>query len=223
MNNHYHLVIETPDGNLASGMRQLNGVYTQDHNRKHHRTGHIFEGRYKSILVEKESHCLEVCRYVVLNPVRAAVVSEAGKWKWSSYRGTTGRGAPHGCLTTDWVLAHFGNRRKRAQKLYEKFVKEGVGGQRIYSQVRGQILREEDFVDKLICYVKGYEELREIPKAERYISRPSLERLFHGKGRKDKGARDRLIKEAVKSYGYNQREVAEYLKMHYSTISKIMA
>src|SRR4030066_2354760 len=70
MNNHYHLIIETPDGNLSSGMRQLNGVYTQAFNRQHNRVGHLFQGRYKAILIQKDSHLLEVCRYVVLNPVR---------------------------------------------------------------------------------------------------------------------------------------------------------
>ncbi|WP_419174749.1 transposase [Desulfosediminicola sp.] len=71
MDNHYHLLVETPDGNLSSGMRQLNGVYTQYANRAHNTVGHVFQGRYTSILVEKDSHLLELCRYIVLNPVRA--------------------------------------------------------------------------------------------------------------------------------------------------------
>ena len=74
MDNHYHLMIETPDANLSRGMRQLNGVYTQKYNWRHSKTGHIFQGRYKSILVEKENYLLELCRYVVLNPVRANMV-----------------------------------------------------------------------------------------------------------------------------------------------------
>ena len=72
MSNHYHLVIATPDGNLSKGMRQLNGVFTQWSNRRHHRTGHLFQGRYKAILVDADSYLLELTRYVVLNPVRAA-------------------------------------------------------------------------------------------------------------------------------------------------------
>jgi len=90
MNNHYHLVIETPDGNLSKGMRELNGVYTQAFNRRHHRVGHLFQGRFKGILVQKESHFLEVCRYVVLNPVRAKAVKHPREWAWSSYRATGG-------------------------------------------------------------------------------------------------------------------------------------
>src|SRR4029077_14091805 len=74
MNNHYHLVIETPDGNLSKGMRQFNGVYTQAFNKRHGRVGHVFQGRFKAILVQKDTHFVEVCRYVVLNPVRAKTV-----------------------------------------------------------------------------------------------------------------------------------------------------
>ena len=71
MDNHYHLLVETVDGILSKGMRHLNGIYTQRFNLRHDRVGHIFQGRFKSILVNRESHLLELCRYVVLNPVRA--------------------------------------------------------------------------------------------------------------------------------------------------------
>ncbi len=76
MKNHYHLIIETPEGNLSKGMRQLNGVYTQLFNKRHKRVGHIFQGRYKAILIQKDSHLIETCRYVVLNPVRALFCSK---------------------------------------------------------------------------------------------------------------------------------------------------
>jgi REP element-mobilizing transposase RayT len=90
MNN--HLVIETPEGNLSKGMRQLNGLYTQGYNRRHRTVGHLFQGRYKAILIQKESHLLEVCRYVVLNPLRAQATDRVEQWKWSSYRATAGLG-----------------------------------------------------------------------------------------------------------------------------------
>jgi REP element-mobilizing transposase RayT len=80
MNNHYHLIIETPDGNLSQGMRQLNGIYTQYFNRRHKRVGHIFQGRYKAILVDKEGYLLEVSRYVVLNPVRVKAAERPEHW-----------------------------------------------------------------------------------------------------------------------------------------------
>ena len=90
MSNHYHLVIATPDGNLSKGMRQLNGVFTQWSNRRHRRAGHLFQGRFKAVLVDQESHLLELARYVVLNPVRAGMVKAAEDWPWSSYLATIG-------------------------------------------------------------------------------------------------------------------------------------
>lgn len=90
MTNHYHVVVETPDANLSKGMRQLNGVYTQRFNRGHGLVGHLFQGRFKGILVERDAYLLELSRYVVLNPVRAAMVGDVSAWPWSSYRGMVG-------------------------------------------------------------------------------------------------------------------------------------
>ena len=103
MDNNYHLLIETPKSNLSLGMRQLNGIYTQSFNRRHRVVGHVIQGRFKGILIEKESYLLELSRYVVLNPVRAKAVTHPSHWKWSSYSGTAGLAQPHGCLTTDWI------------------------------------------------------------------------------------------------------------------------
>jgi putative transposase len=101
MSNHYHLLIETLDGNLAKGMRQLNGVYTQYVNRTHGRVGHLFQGRYKGILVQKEAYLLELARYIVLNPIRAGMVRKVEKWPWSSYPATVGLVEKPGFLMTD--------------------------------------------------------------------------------------------------------------------------
>ena len=90
MGNHYHLMVETPEATLSRGMRQLNGVYTLGFNRRHGRVGHLFQGRFKAILVERESHLLELIRYVALNPVRAGLVAAPQEWKWNSYRATAG-------------------------------------------------------------------------------------------------------------------------------------
>ncbi len=90
MDNHYHLLVETPEGNLSKGMRQLNGRYTQAFNREYGRVGHVFQGRYKAILIDKESYLLELSRYIVLNPVRAEMIHLAIELPWSSYRETIG-------------------------------------------------------------------------------------------------------------------------------------
>ncbi|MBU1564132.1 MAG: transposase [Proteobacteria bacterium] len=95
MGNHYHLLVETLEANLSLGMRQLNGMFTQYSNRRHGKVGHFFQGRFKSILAEKETHLLELCRYIVLNTVRAKLFDQPGKIQWSSYNSTSsGVGVP---------------------------------------------------------------------------------------------------------------------------------
>ena len=90
MGSHYHFVLHTRHGNLSLLMRQIKGVYTQTYNRRHHKVGHLFQGRFKAILVDREAYLLEVCRYVDLNPVRARMVPKPGAWAWSSYRAHLG-------------------------------------------------------------------------------------------------------------------------------------
>jgi len=124
MRNHYHLLIETPDGNLAKGMRQLNGVYTQTYNRVHDRVGHVFQGRYKAILVEKDQYLLELARYIVLNPVRAGMVRSAKDWPWSSYRATAGQSRGVACLNVEWLLSAFAKRKSTAVERYKKYVRK---------------------------------------------------------------------------------------------------
>jgi putative transposase len=107
MSNHYHLLVETGSPTLSKSMKYLNGVYTQYYNRKHARVGHLFQGRFKGILVEKDAYLFELSRYVVLNPVRARMVRLAKHWPWSSYRATAGLALSPECLTTDWILGGF--------------------------------------------------------------------------------------------------------------------
>lgn len=223
MNNHYHLLVETPEGNLAKGMRQLNGVYTQSYNRRHDRSGHLFQGRYTAILVQKDSHLLEVCRYVVLNPVRARAVERPEQWRWSSYGGTAGLGKPHPCLSRDWVLAQFDKERRQAELEYRAFVRAGRGAESIWQQVKGQtFLGGEDFVQRLVGHVRGREKFKEIPRSQRYVTRPSLPKLLTKKVLNEKAVRDRKVVEAVERYGYTQKEVSDFLGMHYSTISRLV-
>lgn len=220
MDNHYHLVIETPQANLSQGMRQLNGVYTQVYNRRHRTVGHLFQGRYKAILIQKESHLLEVCRYVVLNPVRAKAAQRVEQWKWSSYGGMAGLGKSPPWLAVDWVLSQFGKRRYPAARHYRRFVREGIDRPSIWEGVQAQVLLgEEKFVEKLKSYVKGCQEIAEIPRTQRYLSRPKLKTLFEGKLTKAK--RDALIVRAVHRHGYSQREVADFLDLHYATVSRL--
>lgn len=223
MDNHYHLLIETPDGNLSLGMRQLNGVYTQLFNKRHQRTGHLFQGRYKAILIQKDSHLLEVCRYVVLNPVRAHMVERPDAWKWSSYLATAGRETSAPCLTTDWILGQFSRKRAKAEQEYRQFVDWGIGMETIWREVKGQsILGEDDFVEGLISHIRKHQDIPEIPKSHRYVNRPSLDKIFLENVILNKKKRDKKIIDAVQKYGYTQQQIAAHLNLHYSTISNLV-
>jgi hypothetical protein len=172
-------MIETPDANLAQGMRQLNGVYTQKFNWWHSKTGHIFQGRYKSILVEKENYLLELCRYVVLNPVRATMVQKPEEWIWSNYEATAGLKSVPDYLTVGWTFRFFRSNKKEAQKRYRKFVLEGIQQGSPWEELQGQVLLgEEEFIDKFKDHLTDKEKIKEIPRAQRYVSRPVLSKLF---------------------------------------------
>ena len=218
MDNHYHLVVETPDGNLAKGMRQLNGVYTQRFNRAHGRVGHVFQGRYKAILVEKESYLLELARYVVLNPVRARMVRSAKDWPWSSYRATAGQTEGFGWLQTEWILSAFSRRKGQAIEGYRAFVAEGKNQPSPWEQLRSQVyLGSEAFVEKMQALVDSGKDLREVPlKQRRAVPKP----LSHFS--KSERSRDEAIVAAYASGGYSMKEIGDYFGLHYSYVSKII-
>ncbi len=129
MDNHYHLLIETREATLSKGMRHLNGVYTQWYNntRKEKRFGHLFQGRYKAILVDRDNYLLELSRYIVLNPIRAKMVSELMDYPWSSYRAMVGYFETGDWLAVDWMFSQFSKQKKRAIAKYQDFVEEGIG------------------------------------------------------------------------------------------------
>ncbi len=146
MDDHYHLMVETVEGNLSKGMRQLNGVYTRAHNRRHNWVGHVFQGRFKGILVDAESYLLELSRYVVLNPLRAGMVKQLRHWKWSSYRAMTGQGKSLEWLETEFILGHFGKQRKRAIARYIEFVRVGKELESMWDEkIHPVILGDEAF------------------------------------------------------------------------------
>jgi REP element-mobilizing transposase RayT len=156
MDNHYHLLLETPEPNLVGGMRRLNGVYTQAFNRRHRRVGHVLQGRYKAILVDKDSYLLELCRYVVLNPVRAGMAASAGQWPWSSYLATAGKMACPDWLAAEQVLALFAPERSQARRAYVRFVAEGATSQSPWDHLKGQIyLGPDAFIDRMEKLVAG--------------------------------------------------------------------
>lgn len=220
MGNHYHLIIETLDGNLSKGMRQLNGVYTQASNRRHKRSGHLFQGRYKAILVDKESYLLELSRYVVLNPVRAkGMVDRIEDWPWSSYLAMVGVAPQPDWLTTDWLLSQFGTRKKRSMEKYWQFVAEGIQSKLdIWSDLKGQIyLGDEAFMSSMQRKIGMEKDDLNIPKKQKRPVAPPLAEIVQA----TKGRNSAIIT-AYSTGAYSQREIGEYFKLHPSTVGVIV-
>ncbi len=218
MGNHYHLVIETAEANLSRGMRHLNGVYTQTFNRTHKRVGHLFQGRYKAILVEKESYLLEVVRYVLLNPVRANMTKTADQYPWSSYRAMIDKSATPDWLDKEWILGHYGKRLSTAQKNFITFVREGNKQPAIWEQLRQQLyLGDEKFVNQLQSKQAVDKDLTEVTKEQRQrISKPLS---YYSKKHKH---RNDAINAGYIDGAYSQKDIADYFEVHYSTVSKII-
>ena len=219
MTNHYHLIIETPEANLSKGMRYLNGVYTQKFNRKYRRVGHLYQGRYKAILVEKDNYLLELSRYVVLNPVRAKMVGVASEWQWSSYNQTVGLHQEYEWLAVDPMLLQFSSHRALAIKQFEEFVANGVG-QTVWDKVSHQVfLGGEHFVEQhQQCQDELNGDLSEIPVKQRRSPAKSLEcYLALSK------TRNMAMYKAYCSGAYTLKEIAQYFNVHYSTVSRAVA
>ncbi len=221
MGNHYHLLIETPEGNLCRGMRQLNGVYTQAFNRRHGRVGHLLQGRYKSILVEKESYLLELCRYIVLNPVKAEMVNAPEDWAWSSYRATAGLTTAPEFLNTSWVLGQFADHIPMARERYIVFVRDGLDCQSPWADLRGGLLLgDEGFVARMKPNLSEKMFADEIPRRERLAHRPDLEELFSGQEGKEQ--RSKAAYQAHVEWGYTLKDIGEVLGVHYATVSRMV-
>lgn len=232
MGNHYHLLIETPEPNLVAGMRRLNGVYTQAFNRRHGRVGHVFQGRYKSILVDRDSYGLELSRYIVLNPVRARMVKRVENWAWSSYRATVGEVAVPTWLDTDWVLGQLGGRSP--VQAYARFVEQGMSRGSPWDKLRGQIwLGDDAFLKRMERFAAG-KAVANVPRAHRRPARPDGEAVtaavLSAYGiRDEKMLRSRGHQDAFRAWVYLLRrtanlplqEAAKRSRVSPSRISKI--
>lgn len=213
---HYHFVVETPEANLSKGMRQLNGVYTQRFNRRHGVVGHLFQGRFKGILVERDAYLLELSRYVVLNPVRAGMVPDVSAWPWSSYRAMVGLAPAAAWLQADWVLGQFGSERHRAQAQYFNFVAQGVGQASIWEGLRHQVfLGSDGFIERFSHGARPLDKLREVPRAQR---RPLARSL--GQYQRTYPVRREAMARAFLTGVYSMQEIADHFGVHYSTVSR---
>ena len=218
MTNHYHLVIETPDGNLSKGMRQLNGVYTQASNRRHGRVGHLFQGRYKAILVDGDAYLLELTRYVVLNPVRAGMVRHPGEWLWSSYQAMTGQSKALPWMATDGLLAQFSTNRTEAVDRYIQFVGDGIQKESIWKDLNRQIfLGDDGFVARMQAMHENLPDTVGVPRTQRRPPVPPLEVLAA-----ENSNRDEAIVAAYATGEYSYQEIARFYGLHFTTVGKII-
>lgn len=221
MDNHYHLLLETPDANLSRAMRDINGNYTQWFNAKHKTVGHLLQGRYKAFVIEKETYLLKVARYIVLNPVRAKLISHPGQYKWSSFNATSRFKKPPKYLHTDWILQCFGQQRKEAQRKYSEFVKDGYDANNPHEEIKDNLLLgSPQFIHWIWeTQTNGAEELKEHLREQRIVGRPTLDDIFGNI--KTKEERDLAIKLARFRCGYLNTEIANHLGLHSTTVGQI--
>ena len=220
MDNHYHLCIETTDPTFSRGMRHLNGLFTQWHNAQHHSVGHILQGRFKAFLIEEESYLLNVVRYIVLNPVRAGMVSDPAVYQWSSYRALAGLERASDWLTLDNILGRFGKERNEAQHGYRDYVLEGIGLPSPFDELQARtILGTDQFVDEQKERLERQQTVKDILTLERMAGRPVLQEVFDDLKTIDK--RNASIALALNHLLYSGSEVGRYLNLDASTIRKI--
>ncbi len=194
MGNHYHFVLHTRQANVSSLMRHINGVYTQTYNRRHHKVGHLFRGRFKAILVDREAYLLEVYRHVNLNPVRAGIVPKAEAWGWSSYRAHLGQAPVPVWLDTPGLHGYLLGRparsaadRRRTADRYARLVASVPDASLWDSALRQQIyLCDESFVERMQALAEPRNSTDpDIPRAQRRKSRTLAQWLASCENRKE--------------------------------------
>jgi len=226
MGNHYHLLVQTPEPNLSVAMRQLNGVYTQRFNRRHERCGHVLQGRFGAQLVDGDAYLREVCRYIVLNPVRAGLVAHPGEWKWSNFRATAGETAVPGFLSVDWVRGLSGARTQtEAIRRFVSFVEAGIGApENTVDRFSSKPVMSDataPLAEQLGEQCREAVQCTEFPRAQRFGSRPPLASIFGNvASRSERNAR---AVAAVRDHGYTMKVVADFLGLHYITVSRALA
>ena len=181
MNNHYHLLLSTPSGNLSQIMRHLNGAYTVYFNKRHNRFGHLFQGRYKAILVDADEYAGELSRYIHLNPVRARIVERAEKYIWTSYLYYIDRKKAPRWMTIEWLLKYFGKKQPDARKAYRGFVEAKMGTKEespLKETIASTILGRQNFIDDIRKkYLGGRKKERDVP-AVAILKRVSPEKII---------------------------------------------
>jgi putative transposase len=230
MGNHYHLLLENPRENLSKILHYINGAYTTYFNIKRSRSGHLFQGRFKGILVDKDEYCKELSRYVHLNPVRAGMVKAPLEYPWSSYRYFVGRDKKPKWLTTEFVLGDFGGEGKRGFKKYREYVERGVNKELdnpLKKVIASTFLGGKEFMDRIKREYLGKKEIdrRDLPALKKILIGPSLKSIekavIKGVGRSHPLFKKICIYLSYQHSGLNLREIGEYFGMQRSAISQL--
>ena len=183
MNNHYHIFMETPRGNLSQIMLHINGAYTNYFNIRHKRRGHLFQGRYKAILVEADSYAAELSRYIHLNPVRASLVDRPDKFNWSSYRHYIGKKKRLEWMTVDFILSYFDSRSTHARQKYQEFVTSRINIQSespLKKTVASTILGSDNFIELIKDkYIDRKKKDRSVPALKELNDSPEIEEIYN--------------------------------------------
>lgn len=218
MTNHFHLLLETANGELGRGMCHLNGKYSRYFNRTHGLVGHVFQGRYKAILCQTELYLHELSRYIELNPVRAEIVDNPIDWPWSSYAAKMGLVDSPTWLRSDAVLSQFGDNRDVATNTYREFVLAGIGGTSPLAAVSNHlILGDEQFQSAIVGQPIDGNPF-EISRAQRRaVARPLKDYFAEFRDPKEAMAR------AYFSLGYSMPEIAQHARVSVKTVSRAIA
>ncbi len=225
MGNHYHMVVHTRHANLSRLMQQLNGVYTQTYNRRHGKVGHLFQGRFKGILVDKDSYLLEVCRYVDLNPLRARLIRDPAQWPWSSYGAHTGRTLAPAWLDTPAVHGYVLGRdavtaadRRTAAQRYAALVTAGKGVKLWDTALAQQIfLGGAEFVERMQALADpDPARAKDIPRQQRRAP-PKPIQYYLGKYKE----RNAGIVAAIRDGQHSLTDIAAAVELSVSRVSRI--
>jgi putative transposase len=245
MSNHFHLFVKTPLGNLQEFMRHFNISYTSYHNWKHDRRGHLYQGRYKSFLVDEDNYLQEVSRYIHLNPIRVRLKSgmtfdekrkHLRNYQWSSYGGYLSQGGRRGFLRVEEVLSYFGGDTAKGRRKYEKFVREGLSGKMTSPLEVGKghgIVGTGEFIEKIReQHIRSGAESRELPAVRKILAQVEPKRIIRVTGEVFGVAKEELLRKGYKGVargalmellyrygGMNQREIGELMGIDYSAVS----